>query len=210
MAGILSGVVSMSIGISLASLIFSGPLASSLPLGVGLVLVSGLVVGLVAAVTSSFPGMMAGVQGSTAAVLALATTGVAIAVDPDRVIPTVVATIAVASLAVGVLFYILGRFQLGGLIRYIPFPVIAGFLAGTGALVTKGAMEVLGQDRDLASSLEPDSLVVWGAGLTMAALLAYASRHSHRLATPIALLTAPLVFHAVAAASGVGLTEAQD
>ena len=54
-AGVLSGVVSISIGISLASLIFSGPVASALPLGIGLVLVSGLVVGLISAVTSSFP-----------------------------------------------------------------------------------------------------------------------------------------------------------
>ncbi len=208
-AGVLSGVVSISFGISLASLIFSGPVASALPLGVGLVLISGLIVGLIAALTSSFPGMIAGVQGSTAAVLALATAEIAQSVTPDRAVSTVVAAIALSTLSVGTMFYVLGRFRLGGLVRYIPFPVVAGFLAGTGALVVKGAAGILGQGRDLGSFPDSDSLLSWGVGLGLAAVLGYASRHAHRLAVPVVLLVGPLVLLGIGAAFGVGVSEAQ-
>jgi MFS superfamily sulfate permease-like transporter len=43
--------------------------------------------------------------------------------------PTVVVNDCVASLATGLLLIALGAFRLGGLVR---FPVMGGFLAGTG------------------------------------------------------------------------------
>ena len=142
--------------------------------------------------------------------LALATAEVAASVAPDQAVASVVATVSVATLSVGALFYVLGRFRLGALIRYIPFPVIAGFLAGTGALVIKGAAGILGQGKGVEAVGEPDTLAVWGAGILLAIVLGYASRQAHRLAIPVALLIGPVLFHAVSAAFGVGIAEAQD
>ena len=43
----------------------------------------------------------------------------------------------------GVFFFVLGRFRLGGLVRYLPYPVIGGFLAGTGWLLVRGSVGVM-------------------------------------------------------------------
>src|SRR5688572_27253086 len=39
--------------------------------------------------------------------------------------------------------FALGTLRLGDLVRYVPYPVIGGFLAGTGWLIAKGAVGVL-------------------------------------------------------------------
>ena len=39
-------------------------------------------------------------------------------------------------------FLVLGTFRLGNLARFIPYPVIGGFLAGTGWLLMKGGLAV--------------------------------------------------------------------
>ena len=44
-----------------------------------------------------------------------------------------------AAFTAGVVFYGLGAFRLGGLMRFIPYPVIGGFLAGSGLLILVGA-----------------------------------------------------------------------
>lgn len=48
----------------------------------------------------------------------------------------------VVTLLTGVAFYLLGRFRLGNLVRFIPYPVVGGFLAGTGWLLAKGGVRV--------------------------------------------------------------------
>ena len=60
---------------------------------------------------------------------------------PD-VFLTVVASTLVVTLLCGVLFWVLGRFRLGNLVRYVPYPVVGGFLAGTGWLLLKGGLYV--------------------------------------------------------------------
>ena len=40
------------------------------------------------------------------------------------------AAIAITSVLTGIGLYVLGRFKLGNLIRFIPYPVVGGFLAG--------------------------------------------------------------------------------
>src|SRR5205085_4127326 len=42
----------------------------------------------------------------------------------------------------GVAFLVIGAFRLGNLIRLVPYPVVGGFLAGTGWLLVKGGIQV--------------------------------------------------------------------
>ena len=48
----------------------------------------------------------------------------------------------VVTLATGVTFALLGVFRLGNLVRFVPYPVVGGFLAGTGWLLFKGGISV--------------------------------------------------------------------
>jgi sulfate permease, SulP family len=73
----------------------------------------------------------------------------------------------------GVVFYGLGAFRLGSLIRFIPYPVIGGFLAGTGWLLARGGMEVMADSASLAALVGTDMAIRWlpGAALAVALLL---------------------------------------
>lgn len=113
----------------------------------------------------TFPGTAIGPQDGPAALVAVAASGIvaSIAGTPDSVFSTsVVATIMLCSFATGIL---IGTFKLGNLVRYIPYPVVGGFLAGTGWLLTRGAIEVMiGQTlsiNTLGSLLNPEMLICW-------------------------------------------------
>ncbi len=53
------------------------------------------------------------------------------------------AVIVITSVVTGLVFFFLGRFDLGRLVRYVPFPVVGGFLAGTGLLLVQGGVGIM-------------------------------------------------------------------
>ena len=146
-AGLISGILTVIIEISLAALIFSGDLSRFVSNGIGITLFSSFVIGIVVALTSSLRGSVGIGQDIPAAILAPVAAGIAAslapAATPEATYITVVAVIAVTSLVTGIGFLLMGIFRLGGLIRFIPYPVIGGFLAGTGWLLVKGSFGVM-------------------------------------------------------------------
>jgi SulP family sulfate permease len=60
---------------------------------------------------------------------------------PD-VFLTVIGATLVVTVACGIVFWLLGRFRLGSVARLMPYPVVGGFLAGTGWLLLKGGIYV--------------------------------------------------------------------
>ena len=62
--------------------------------------------------------------------------------EPPDVFLTVVAATLVVTVLCGVVFLVLGTFRLGNLVRFVPYPVVGGFLAGTGWLLFKGGIYV--------------------------------------------------------------------
>ena len=70
--GLVSGVILVTLTISLAALIFRGDLAHGLPLGIGLTLFATFVIGVVSVFGSGLAGTVAGVQDNTAAVIGAA------------------------------------------------------------------------------------------------------------------------------------------
>ncbi len=69
----------------------------------------------------------------------------------------------------------MGIFRLGGLIRFIPYPVIGGFLAGTGWLLVRGSFGVMADASltfaGLPHLFQADVLHRWLPGLLFAILL---------------------------------------
>ena len=62
--------------------------------------------------------------------------------DRPDIFLTVVAATLVVTVLCGIVFVVIGRFRLGALIRFVPYPVVGGFLAGTGWLLFKGGIYV--------------------------------------------------------------------
>ena len=53
---------------------------------------------------------------------------------------TVVVVVMLTSVLSGLLFVLIGGFKLSRLVRFIPYPVVGGFVAGTGLLLAEGAV----------------------------------------------------------------------
>src|SRR5512140_1875468 len=100
-AGVIAAIISISIMISLAALIWSGPLSQFLPGGIALMLFGAFAIGVVVSITSSLPSVVAIPQDTPAAILALVAAGIAAAMksaQPQALYVTVVAAIALTSL----------------------------------------------------------------------------------------------------------------
>lgn len=223
MAGALAGVVLATFVLvaclSFGSLIFAGELAPFVPQGIGLGLVTALVVGVVVAWRSSLPGSVAIPQDRVVPILGLMSGALAAKipadVDPRVQCVTILVVIALTSLFTGVGLYLLGRFQLGNLIRFIPFPVVGGFLAGSGWLLSLGAVRVATGHpvslAGLAELLSREDLPRWGAAMAFGALLfAVQRRYRRPVLVPILLVAAFLLFHGVAWLAGFTLAGMRD
>lgn len=216
-AGLVAGILAVIIEISFAALIFSGDLAVYVSRGIGLTLFGTFVIGIVSALMSSFPGTVALSQDTPAAILAIAAAAIAssmpVSASGEGTFFTVVAAIAITSLLSGIFFLALGLFKLGGLIRYIPYPVVGGFLAGTGWLLVRGAFGVM-TDVSLSLSQLPylfqaGVLIRWLPGLLFAVLLLMIlRRYSHFLIIPSMLLGAVGLFYLLSWLANMSVAEA--
>jgi SulP family sulfate permease len=197
-AGAVIGAVEVVLAISFAALVFGGYLAYFLSAGTGLYLVAAAITLAILAVRAGSRGVVGSVQDAAAAVLAIVATTTALDAfgSLDRAFLTVVAATMVVTLATGVTFALLGVFRLGNLVRFVPYPVVGGFLAGTGWLLFKGgigvaaSIQVFWRSRD--DLLRDDELMRWLPALAFGILLLVITRVIRR----------PLVIPAVI---GVGL-----
>jgi SulP family sulfate permease len=194
----------------------------SLPGGIGpaldVLLTGGVVLGTLVALLSTYPGVVAQVQDGPAVIIGVMATALAASLrsstPPELVILMVLASVNAAAIVAGAVFYGLGAFRLGALMRFIPYPVIGGFLAGSGLLILLGAGAVLAGTAlsrlDPASLLEPLRMALWIPGLVFGVLLvAILRRFNHPLLVPGLLLSAVLLYHLGLLATGIDIGEAQ-
>lgn len=157
-AGLIIGAVECVLAIAFAAFVFGGgALVNDLPQGIGLYLGAAALTLAFFAWRSGHRGVVASVQDAAAAVLS----GVAIAVaakvaelehtaqqsglqDFERpdIFLTVVAATFLVTVSCGIVFFVVGRFRLAGLVRFVPYPVVGGFLAGTGWLLFKNGVNI--------------------------------------------------------------------
>jgi SulP family sulfate permease len=148
LAALLATLIALSYAAGYGAMIFSAGLSAWIPAGMPTALLSCVLVALVVSLTSSVPFVMAGPDSNATALLASLAPTVALSVHAvgggdAAVLSTVLMLIAVSSLATGALLCALAHWKRGNVIQYIPFPVIGGFLAGSGLLLLAGALRVL-------------------------------------------------------------------
>jgi len=209
------GVVEIVLAMSLVALIFSGPLSPHLPTAIGLTLLSAAVMLLVTSLFSSVVGAMGSIQDTSAAILAVIAVSITTApldVAGDEAFYTVVAIMMVSAFVMGLTFYLLGVFRLGGLIRFIPYPVVGGFMAGTGWLLVWGSLSLMADaDLSVGELFTSDVLIKVLPGATAALmLLVILRRRKHHLILPGALAGGSVLFYAVLLVTGGSLEGAKD
>jgi len=217
-AGTVCSILSIAYCLSYAALIFTGPLERLLSYGIAVTFLSAAVGGTMVALRSSLPFAVAGPDSSISVVLAalVATLVQRLAAGggTDLLEPALIA-MALATALTGLLLCVLGFTHAGRAIRFVPYPVIGGFLGATGWLLITGAVQVVsGQRPTLANIGAFGDLAIMtkiGPGVLVAIILAVLLRRSKSpFIMPGVLLTALLVTHLVLLSTGTPIAAAQE
>ena len=215
-AGLTSGLLGAITYVSYGALIFSGAIAEFLAVGVGLSLLSGIVLRSVCLVAGIFPGSVVGPASAATAVSAVAAAAIASdmsGASPNTVFITLVAALSTIALLSGLVMFLLAQFRVSSLAQYLPFPVIGGFLAGTGWLLVEGSSRIMAEAGllELLTSMSGTSsgLLHWLPGFAFAAVLLLATRRwQHPTVMPVVLLAGVGVVYLVFWLSGIDLATA--
>ena len=209
--GCVSGVNVVVGEVPLAMLVFSGPLAPYASQGVGLVLFGCFAACLVIALKSGFPGAVSAPPVPTLIVLAVVSGSLAL--EGDVLFATMAVIIILCALATGLITLLMGRFRLTNLMRFIPYPVSSGFVAGTGGVVCLVALALMGVrlDREsLAVLFDPHVAANWGVGIAYGVGLYLATRRwSSFLLLPVSFLATVALCHLGLSVLGISGDEAR-
>jgi SulP family sulfate permease len=150
LAGVISAVVQIAYCISFSALIFQGALASGFALGLAALIMGTAVTGVVIALTSTLSPANGGPDSPAVAVMSVlagtvAATLAAKGASNTEIIINVLIALSVSTLFTGILLFGIGALKLGQWLRFVPYPVIGGFLAASGLLLITGGMEVVTQ-----------------------------------------------------------------
>jgi SulP family sulfate permease len=212
------GIAAVTVSAAFAALIFSGELADSISQGIGLMLVGSMITASLAALFSSMRGVVVHLQRSAVSILAAASVVIVsqmpVSSTADEKFVTVAMAIALSSILTGGLFLTLGGFRLGNLIRFIPYPVIGGFLSGSALLLALESISLIVGTRVngilfLSYALQPGFWTKLLPGLCFAVILLVALRRQvHTLVIPGIILTGLIGFYIFLGATNTSIVEA--
>jgi sulfate permease, SulP family len=194
-AGVIIGAVEVVLAVAFAALVFAGATPAHLGDGIGLYLVAAALTLGFLAWRAGVRGVVGSVQDAATAVLSILALSTAFKVAtivricqtaavgtcevPD-VFLTVVAATLVVTVSCGAIFLLLGTFRLGNLVRFVPYPVVGGFLAGTGWLLFKGGIYIASgvelHFRTFGLLVSPVTLERWVPALAFGVILLVAVR----------------------------------
>lgn len=203
--GAVCGLLAVVQSIGFGTLLFSGVSETLAARGIGLTLFTSVVAAAITPFASSSPRVVSVAQGIIAGALAGILAAIATrmpAASEAAIGATLVAAVALATLLGGLTVYLLGHFGLSRLIRFIPFPVVGGFLAGTGWLILVGGAGMIVGGDVLADPLgrlaDPVALSKLLAALAFIGTIMLAMRlTASRLVLPMTVAAALILFNLV-------------
>jgi SulP family sulfate permease len=214
-AGLVAGILAVTFMFSYSAVIFTGELAGYVPRATGQMLFGAVVIALIVGLFSQFRGVVALPQDNPTAVIAVMIAALSQTqsgtADPETLFVQATVVMILSTVLAGIIFIAIGRWHLATLVHFIPYPVIAGFLAGTGWLLFKGSFSVMaGVALDLTDiSALLGEFMLWGPGAAFAVIVLFGSqRFTHYLVMPGLILGAIALFHLVLLATGTGLQSA--
>ena len=218
LGGSAASVLSVTFGLSYALLIFAGPLAPYLSYGVAATFIASAVLAAVISLGSSLPFAVGGPESSTAAMTGILASSMVeriTAADPSApLLAPVLVTLALTTIATGFVLCCCGLTRLGRAIRYVPYPVVGGFLGATGWLIMLGAIRVITGHRLQFATLGQFQNTLTLSELLAAcamALILYLTWHRSRtpFGLPAILVGGVMAAHLVFRLAGISLADAQ-
>lgn len=220
-AGIAIALLSLTYALSYGALLFTSPLL--LPFigySISAALVTTVVTGLVIAYLSGIKFSIAGPDSNSVAVMAslffLVAQGLnESGLDGEALALATLTIMTAITLLTALTMFLLGHFQIGNFIRFVPVSVAGGFLAAAGCLMVSGAIF-------LATGIDPMNpseftgvtvlqLIKFLSVCVLAVIYWYVSTYvKNSLALPIAIFASIFAAHAVFAMQGLSIADAQE
>jgi SulP family sulfate permease len=215
-AATIIAILNITGALSVGALVFSGPLSSYLAMGIGLFLVGNAITALLVPISSEYKANIASIRTGQAPIFAAIAASIAVSMpnqSAEAMAVTAVVGILMATFLSGAVMFGLGWAKLGGMARYMPYPVLGGFFAGLGYLTGLGGLSVsVGPVADLGnlpSFAAGQALGLLGPAVAFALLLLVIERRiQHWLLVPIYLICSALAFYAVLVATGTSIEQA--
>jgi SulP family sulfate permease len=218
LGGSAASVLTVTFGLSYSLLIFAGPLAPYLSYGVAATFISSAVLAAVISLGSSLPFAIAGPETSTAAMTGILASSLvermSVADTTAPLLAPVLITLGFASIITGIVLCGFGLTRMGRAIRYVPYPVVGGFLGATGCLILLGAVRVITGHRLQLATLDQFwnllTLSELAAACAMAVVL-YLTWHRSRssFGLPAILIGGVIFAHIAFWLAGISPAEAQ-
>ncbi|MCP3395564.1 SulP family inorganic anion transporter [Bradyrhizobium sp. CCGB20] len=218
LGGSAASVLTVTFGLSYSLLIFAGPLSPYLSYGITATFVSSAVLAVVIGLGSSLPFAVGAPDSSTAAVTGILAASVVERIETANLsaplLSPVLITLGLSTVLTGLVLCGLGLTRLGRAIRYVPYPVVGGFLGATGLLIALGAVRVITnyplQFTTLQHFTDGTTLLELGAACAMALVL-YLTWHRSRspFGLPIILVGGVLTAHLAFWITGVSFDHAR-
>ncbi len=190
---------------SYAKLIFHGQMSDYFAAGFGITLLSQIIILIVTSLFSSDHATLVIPQSPTVVIQGIIASSLVAAapanMSPEALFPLVYWIIALSSLLTGGFIFLLGITRAAGLVRYIPYPIVGGFLAGLGWLIFNAGFAVAVDLRLAADSL-PLLMSIevfrrWLPALVFAlCVLALQARFKHAMVMPVFIIVAVALFYA--------------
>ncbi len=202
-AAVLIAALAVSFVISFTAIIYSGSLAPFIGTGIGLSLLGAVLMCGIGGFFYTYRSTICHPQDVTAIVLAVSATNIA-AVWPhgreEGLLATVAMLVAVATAVSGIIAYLFGYFRLGFLARFVPYPVVGGFLAATGYLLLAGAIGMgLGTTFNISNPqllFAEGAVIKWLPWVLFGAMIAVVARRIQSdLLLPASLMLSTIAFY---------------
>lgn len=201
-AGVIAGLSAIIYALSYGALLFAGPLSSLVAYAITVTLITA-VIGAVAGALSEGRSFIAGPDSNTITVLASILAALGAMQLPGGpggplALQLALAAVALTGVLLGLTFYFVARANLAQLVRYIPFAVMAGFLAATGWLIASGALNIIGGIPLSLAGIEAFALNPWRPELAFGVVVALtlfvlAPRISGAMLIPAVMAAATLI-----------------
>src|ERR1700691_3927001 len=216
-AGTVCSILSIAYCLSYAALIFTGPLEHLLSYGIAVTFLSAAVGGTIVALRSSLPFAVAGPDSSISVVLAALVAIVVqrlVAGGGGNLLEAALIAMSLATALTGLLLCVLGFTHAGRAIRFVPYPVIGGFLGATGWLLITGAIQVVTDQRPTLGNIAAFGDAAVATKIALGAIVAIVlwvllRRSKSPFVLPGVLLAAFVLTHLVLLATGTTIAAAQ-
>jgi len=197
--------------IAFGSFIFSGPLAPYSSQGIGMVLFGCFAICLIISLGSGYRGAISGL--SPALVVVMSAVGPTMDLKGDTHFITTAVTLMAGAFCAGACCLAIGHFRLANMVRFVPYPVAGGFVAGIGGIVCFAALSLMGAELEwlaVFSLFEWQQLAKWMPGALYGCVLYFAmKRWSNPLILPLSVVLFVVAYHLVLGAADISAAQAR-